>query len=121
MLLFHNFSVCFVRSLLWRLAANEEAAPLQLKEEKTDPADADPNVPSFPPRPSVADAPADASPARSSGVPLASVPIKQEPRSPVRAEAELDPAPAHSTTSDPRAGSAGASIILFFSVLSCPP
>lgn len=132
LLLFHNDSMCFVCSLLWCLAANEDAAPLQLKEEKTDPADAEPNVPSFPPRSSVTDAPAvpgatpaDASPTRSSSVPLMSVSIKQEPHSPVQVEAELDPAPAHSTTSDPQAASAGASFRngnhVFLSVLSCPP
>ncbi|CAG01232.1 unnamed protein product, partial [Tetraodon nigroviridis] len=95
--------------LLWSLIENKEAPQVTLKEEKMDPADPEPHIPSSPALSSVTDtpavpspAPAETSPRRSPSVPLASVSIKQEPHSPVHVQAELEPAPAHSTTSDPR-------------------
>lgn len=71
-----------------------------------DPSAADPNTPSFPTPSSVTDTapsptPAEASPTRSAGVPPVPVSIKQEPRSPVHVNAQLEAAHAHSTTSDP--------------------
>lgn len=100
-----------------------------------DPVDAEPNLPSIPTLYSVTDAPAvpsptraETSPKRSSSVPLASVSIKQEPHSPVHVQAELEPAHAHSTTSDPRTAPACSAGTLFsngnhfFSPPpSCPP
>lgn len=111
--------------------------PVKLKEEKTDPVDAEPDIPSFPTLSSVIDpptvpspSPAERSPKRSSSVPLMPVSIKQEPHSPVHVKAELEPAHAHSTTSDPQSVPASGfspgtafrnGNHLFFSVLSCPP
>lgn len=72
-----------------------------------DAVEAEPTVPSFPVLPSVdpptvpGPAPAETSPVRSASVPLMPVCIKEEPRSPVHLNTELEPpARAHSTTSD---------------------
>lgn len=105
-------NVCF---RLWSLIDNKEAPPVKLKEEKMDPVDVEPNIPSVPTLSSVIDSPsvpipspAETSPKRSSSVPLMAVSIKQEPHSPVHVKAELEPAHAHSTTSEPRPVTASA-------------
>lgn len=90
------------------LSGNTEAPPVKLKEEKMDAVEAEPTILSFPVLPSVVDpptlpspAPAETTPVRSASVPLMPVCIKEEPRSPVHLNTELEPsARAHSTTSD---------------------